>query len=373
MKSAVTTRKKRLDPREMSRQVEQLRRRMMPELIKLKPDDMLPSENELTKRYTFSRAVIRNFYRQLQQEGLVCSHQCKGFFLTDKFQVKDPNIHKYDLSIGIVAYVEHGNPETPNSSAAALLSSFESQAAKFRSRTKLYNLWPDMTVSLDMLEQISVDNPDGILLHYHSDSCSDDDIRKLKLLNIPMVITGFESKDVNSIVFDHEQITSSAVEHLIERGHRNLGFIQRSDRNFFWIKERLEGVKKTVAQSGVECICWSISSPPSSDVTITHIKEKIVPELIEKKISGVVCSGDIYASILIDVFNEMGIKVPDDVAIVGVDDIWGLRHYDLTTVQLRPGRFGDAAYDLLADIIHHNIPSPTMRKITCPLIVRSTT
>ena len=86
-----------------------------------------------------------------------------------------------------------------------------------------------------------------------------------------------------------------------------------------------------------------------------------------------VCSGDIYASILIDVFNEMGIKVPDDVAIVGVDDIWGLRHYDLTTVQLRPGRFGDAAYDLLADIIHHNIPSPTMRKITCPLIVRSTT
>lgn len=365
-------RKERMQPREMVRQVALLRKRLLTSLANSKSGDLLPSENELARRYTFSRATIRNLYRQLQQEGIVKSLQGKGILLTDKFKSEDSNIHKYDLSIAIVAFIQHDHPESKFSSASLILSNFDAQAAKYRSKSKLYNLWPEQGISLSMLELIKSDNPDGILFHYAA-CCSDDDIRTLKLLNIPLVVSGYESENVDCVIFDHEQIAEVAAEHLLERGHRRFAFIQRSDCEFFWQQERLAGIEKVMLKSGAECKYFQIDSVPPNKNACEKLRKEIVPTLLDENITGVVCSGDIFATTLIDILKDYKVSVPEDLAIVGIDDWWELRHYDLTTVQLTQGRLGIAAFDFLADNIHREASVPSMRRIPCPLIIRSTT
>ncbi len=365
-------RKKRMNPREMAQQVELLKKRLLHDISDLQPGDILPSENELFEKFHFSRAVIRNLYKEFQTDGIIQSEGSRGYFLTDKFHSTFSDHKKYNLSIGIVAYIEHANPLSVFSAATRLMSSFESHAAKYGSCSKLFNTDGRETVTLDMLEQIREYRPDAILYQPDSKLKNERNLQTLNLLGIPVIASERLSDIVNCVVFDHEQIAITAVTHLLEKGHRKVAFIQSEDHGSFWQRQRIAGVRKIIEQSNATCEIIAARFNHEDGDPDEKMKREIIPELINSGVTGIVGSGDEYAAMAIDALKALGKRVPEDIAVVGIDDYWAFRRYDLTTVQLSVEKIGVTAFNLLADIVQGKKHQPCKVEVPCPLIVRST-
>ena len=364
-------RKKRMNQREMAQQVELLKKRLLHDISDLKPGDILPSENELFEKFHFSRAVIRNLYKGFQSDGIIQSEGSRGYFLTDKFHSTFSDHKKYNLSIAVVAYIEHANPLSVFSAATRLMSSFESHAAKYGSCSKLFNTDGRETVTLDMLEQIRKYRPDAIIYQPHGMLKNERNLQTLNLLDIPVITSEPFSDIANCVVFDHEQIAITAITHLLEKGHRKIAFIQSEDHGSLWQRQRLDGVRKIIEQSNATCKIIEAGFKYEDDDHSEKMKREIIPELISSGVTGLVGSGDEYAAMAIDALKALDKRVPEDMAVVGIDDNWAFRRYDLTTVQLSFEKIGVTAFNLLADIIQGKKHQPCKVKVQCPLIVKS--
>ncbi|MFW6061048.1 MAG: LacI family DNA-binding transcriptional regulator [Phycisphaeraceae bacterium] len=124
-----------------------------------------------------------------------------------------------------------------------------------------------------------------------------------------------------------------AAEHLIERGRRRLAFVQPIVE-FTWTHERRHGFTTTLEQHGHECAgVWKID-PDGPEPPF----QRLCRELREQRVDGVFATGDSFVVMLTDRLQRHGATVPDDIAIVGFDDL-GLRRAS----GLRPTSI---AYDL---------------------------
>jgi GntR family transcriptional regulator, arabinose operon transcriptional repressor len=90
---------------------------------------------------------------------------------------------------------------------------------------------------------------------------------------------------------------------------------------------------------------------------------------------GIVCGNDVTAGYLMHTLDDLGIEVPKDVMIAGVDDVKyaDLLRVPLTTIRQPFAAIGDAAYHAMLDRIER--PSSATRQITldCELVVRAST
>jgi DNA-binding LacI/PurR family transcriptional regulator len=90
---------------------------------------------------------------------------------------------------------------------------------------------------------------------------------------------------------------------------------------------------------------------------------------------GIVCGNDVTAGYLLHTLDDLGIEVPKDVMIAGVDDVKyaDLLRVPLTTIRQPFAAIGDAAYHAMLDRIER--PRSATRQITldCELVVRAST
>jgi LacI family transcriptional regulator len=200
----------------------------------------------------------------------------------------------------------------------------------------------------------------------------DEIIRILK--GVPILIFGTPSLSVNSIgskrlhqlKMDNELGAYLAVNHLIQKGHRDIVHLRGpkgnsdSDARFEGYVRALESAGLTVDKELViqgdfdsECSSKSIRSLLSS----------------KKKFTAVFASNDESAFGAMHGLYKEGLSVPNDVALVGYDDM-PLSSYvvpPLTTVRLPFEKMGELSISYLLDLISGNTPKykmPTMQLIT---------
>ena len=385
MNTARKARNRRLSPREAMELSKEL-------LVKFKMDasakglrsgDILPGEKEISNNYKVPLSIARGLYQSLKREGFVKSVKGNGVYLLKPIGNDNELIqNKSFLKLAIVAFLEPEHPKAPFNRVSGILRFFDRSSAEHHCQTKLFNTGSGRSVELDLMEAIREYQPDGIL--YAADSpniiedkfreMSEDNIRKLRMMNIPLVVSGDKTSYANNVVFDHEQIASVAMEHLIRLGHSRIAFLQIRG-NEYWKLERIEGVKKTMAKHKLAITEDDIFKIDSLSKIPEGVSRFVKEELKDNDAgySAVFCSGDQIAAALIKTMENIGIKVPDDMSIVGVDDHYSLRHMDITTVPHSGEEEGRESFELLTEIIRHNPTTPLVKKIKCPLLVRSTT
>lgn len=141
-----------------------------------------------------------------------------------------------------------------------------------------------------------------------------------------------------------------AVNHLIKLGHQRIAFIRgepASPASF----GRYEGYKMALREAGV--------SSPENYVKIGYLKYeggyRAMISLLKEPCppTAIFCANDMMALGAIDACAEKGIKVPQDVAIVGFDDMWvaSLKTVQLTTVHQPRYQMGLKAVDLMIERI----------------------
>lgn len=160
-----------------------------------------------------------------------------------------------------------------------------------------------------------------------------------------------------------------ATTHLVECGYRKIGFIS-GPLDETWFITRLQGYLEGLKIGEVDF------SPNLLKVTNSGIPEedeRAIEELLEEGIDSVICSNDIRAINVLEYCAKKNIKVPDDLAVCGFDDIEEAKDYDLTTVNTHLEKIGEKAIELAAKIIEGKVKETVDIIIEPELIIRKTT
>lgn len=193
-------------------------------------------------------------------------------------------------------------------------------------------------------------------------------LMKLASANTPMVVWGYPVQEKNYVVVGGDNASGGykATRHLLDLGRRQIAFFgsTKNPEN----AARYEGHLKALSEYGIE-------ADPERKVDVPfemqHAREVIV-DLLESgvELDSVVCVSDVMALATISTMQELGLHVPEDVAVVGYDDI-SLAAYSnppLTTIRQNIRHAGRILVEsVLGQIRGEHVPD-TM--VTSELVVR---
>lgn len=193
----------------------------------------------------------------------------------------------------------------------------------------------------------------GVLLIYPFKS---DIIKSLKT-NFPCVslVEQFGNENIDCVDVDHHKGLSTIVNKLIEKAHKRIGFLTRSYAvQACWSYRRYSAftdqlIRKSISLNEDDVI----NVYPDRFLT----PEESIKEAIKQTKNGVtawVCAADHVAYDLITHLENSGIKVPQDVSVVGFDGISSpLKNHKLTTIKIPHRSIGYNATKRLYDIINN--------------------
>ncbi|RKP56777.1 LacI family DNA-binding transcriptional regulator [Pararobbsia silviterrae] len=200
---------------------------------------------------------------------------------------------------------------------------------------------------------------------------------------VPDALRGVQTVLLNCYTSDHAFSSvvpaevvggHTATEYLLSRGHRRIGFINGEP----WqdaAKDRLKGYRQALATAGVpfdEALTrdgdWS--SGLGFEQTLSLMRESAPP-------SAIFCGNDLTAIGAIEALKQLGLRVPEDVSVLGYDDQEIARHTHppLSTVVLPNYELGRWAVEtLLQEHENHEAGAPVRKrtvKLDGPLIERT--
>jgi LacI family transcriptional regulator len=182
---------------------------------------------------------------------------------------------------------------------------------------------------------------------------------KLKMINYPFVLLeDVKGIQANVVAINNRKAIKRAVKYLIDNGHTKIVHFAGPPQSSH-TQERIEGFRHAFSESPLvfrKDMIVSIGSKyeDSYNKAIEYFKNRNR----EDYPTAIVCFNDQQALPVITALNELNIRVPDDISIIGNDDIYYAKIYPvpLTTIKAPQHEIGKRA----AEILIRNIESPTL-------------
>jgi len=184
--------------------------------------------------------------------------------------------------------------------------------------------------------------------------------------------TGIGSR-IDSVAYDLAEGFYKAADHLIELGHRRIGLLNRSfDR--LLVSRRMDGYAKALQKHGIEVEKQMIFEIDGFSTQAGYEFGRDHLDFL-RGLTALLVYNDIMAIGLMKAIREAGIKVPDDISIIGCDGIiWG-EYSDppLTTISLPRRTAGQEAARMLLRRIQGHIDKSKGNEVILqtPLIIRN--
>lgn len=340
----------------------------------------LPSEAALTRELLVSRGTIRHALKNAQVEGLVQRVPSKGTFVAPS-----PLRGALDRVIGYVT--------------SDFLSDFQRQmlcGAEDLARARGYRLLfstssQEVSTENRLLEQMLVDQVSGILVWpIYEDDPSRALFRLAQRCETPVV---FMDRSVPGLKCDH--VTSDnytgayrATEHLIRIGHDRIVFLSRPLLRLSTIADRLRGYRQALRDAGLEPQePWLIAASQKEtgeQYTLrlySSAATSFETEAVARRLRGpdrptaIFAMNDLTALLAYKAAIQAGLAVPDDLSLVGFDDMdfVTLLPTPLTTVAQDAFALGRRAAELLVERVEGYGGPPRSELIPTQLKVRAST
>jgi len=193
-----------------------------------------------------------------------------------------------------------------------------------------------------------------------------DEVTRLLALGKPVVGVGGPIPGAPALTMDDIAVSRLITEHLISLGHTRIGLIggdRESDLDFHLPTSRRHGSEQAIAEAGCP--------PPrvvGADFTIPG-GYRAAKQLLgdpHARPTAIVAASDEMAIGAILAARDLGLNVPGDVSIAGIDDHDLAEFFGLTTVALHPTRQGERAVDALMSRLHPDAPVPTVPGTPAP-------
>lgn len=227
-------------------------------------------------------------------------------------------------------------------------------------------------------------NVDGLIVATRSNRAGDEYLRDIADSNVPVVVIGrdFYHDAVDQVSADNLTGGYEATRHLLDLGHKRIGFIGASIENRSGLK-RLQGYLKALEEQGIAIDERLITGQKEiSSEAPGYSTEKMGYEGMKRLLSlpkrptAVFARNDFTAMGAMTAIKEAGLSIPKDIAIIGFDDIPLAVHASppLTTVRQPTRMQGQFAAETLLERIKSDEGSGrTERILNCELIIREST
>ncbi len=176
----------------------------------------------------------------------------------------------------------------------------------------------------------------------------------LREIEMPRILLDREVEQVSAdlVEVDHEAGAWIATRHLIELGHKRMACIT-GPLDLAPARQRLSGFRRALAEAGLQVTpAWEVDGGFTSEVGFSAMQRLLV---LGRKPSAVFASNDLMAIGAICAATAHGLRVPEDISVVGFDDI-ALAAYSsppLTTVVQPKHQLGAMAASSLIERIDH--------------------
>ena len=185
---------------------------------------------------------------------------------------------------------------------------------------------------------------------------------------VPLVAVGCGTRaSVTSVAIDNVAGAAAATRYLLGLGHRSV-FHVAGPANCLDARERAEGWRQALRETGADEPAllvgdWSASSGYRLGTQLAD----------DPGLTAVFCGNDTMALGVIRALAERGLRVPEDVSIIGFDDVPEAGYYrpPLTTVRQDFGEVGRQALSTLVDRMSGAIPAGPRVRVAPELIIRA--
>lgn len=177
--------------------------------------------------------------------------------------------------------------------------------------------------------------------------------RELMNSEIPCVVMEgeYKSKNVCGISIDNAKAAYDVTHYLIGLGHKKIALMNGKETATV-SQRRLRGYLQAMEEAGLEKDSAWVENGEFEEEEAYRATFRLLDNC--PGVSAIFCSSDLMAIGVIKALNEQGLSVPEDVSVVGFDDIPAARYINggLTTVAQDPYAFGRAGGEILYHMIN---------------------
>jgi DNA-binding LacI/PurR family transcriptional regulator len=281
-----------------------------------------------------------------------------------------PNIHarrlasRHSSAVGIVI------SEISNPFFADIIQAFEKSASERGLDQILWNTEYEPARIEAAVRRMIMEKVRGVAIM--TSTFDEKYVDELARNRIPTVLLnpGPSHSRIRRIQTDYSSGVTQAVDHLLELGHRIFGVISGPLRSRAAARIR-EIFIEVLAKKGVHC-CQAVESDYKADAGASAVRSILAHPPLP---TAILCGNDLIALGAISAFQEAGIRVPEDVSVVGADDVFfaPLARPPLTTVAVPREELGRMALEVLENMNRSRPRTPENLTLETHLVVRKST
>ncbi len=191
---------------------------------------------------------------------------------------------------------------------------------------------------------------------------------------IPIVLVDIQHPNMNRVNVDDCHGGYMATKHLIELGHHKIAFISDildTKLKFVAMKNRLEGYQKALKEAGIPIRPEYHLEDKHGRIEARGMTRKLLD--LDDPPTAIFAGSDTQAIGVLDAAQDCGIKVPDQLSVIGYDNIRDAEYLNLTTIAQPLFESGYEGARLLISILENPQPNVQEIKMSLQLIDRGTT
>jgi LacI family transcriptional regulator len=332
--------------------------------------DKLPTEKELSAAFKVSGITIRQALNKLVLSNVIYRRPKKGTFIEPDF-LKSRKLEgtNKDIYLAVSSSIQGGFYDIYYNK---ILESVEKGLRKSGYNMIMIRLEDGRTISQKLLERILHGNCRVILIAGYVEH---DFLNYLSSQNIrPICIeSNIEVEGIITVMVDNVGGAFDACEYLIKSGHKRIANL--GGKNELCSIGRLEGYKKALQTYGLE---YDPALVRMKGLYIENGREAM-NELLDQEIpfTAAFCVTDHAAMGALSVIKERKLRIPEDISIIGFDDLEFSEHISpsLTTMRTDREKLGELAVRKVLEIVRQKPgaspdkvflkPEIVVRKSTC--------
>ncbi len=190
--------------------------------------------------------------------------------------------------------------------------------------------------------------------------------------NVPIILIDEVASGVSTITIDNSMGGRIAGDYLIAKGRKKIAIVtgRTKVKGGYNAEQRLQGFQQTLKIKG-------LSIPQGYIVEVVNYSREdgveVMPKLLSMGVDAIFCAaGDNCAQGLLSVARDRGVRIPEDVAIIGFDDllIAQLSTPALTTIRQPLKEMAEAAYNMAVNQADEILIKPQNIKFNPELVIR---
>jgi DNA-binding LacI/PurR family transcriptional regulator len=215
------------------------------------------------------------------------------------------------------------------------------------------------------------DRADGLLVV--STLPPEQEVERIRAARIPCILVDAVHPALPSIAVDDVAGGEVATRHLVELGHRRIALIgdPPPEFRFEWSRDRTHGYERALRQAGIAVRPEYVRE----GTRLLHVARAIAAELLSlpERPTAIFASSDTQALGALEAARTLGIRVPQELSVVGFDDIEVASYVGLTTVRQPLAESGRRGAELLLRALGGRPVDLRTELLPLELVVRGTT